>query len=139
MLSGTGSDGALGLKAIKACGGFAIAQGTSDGKPGHEGMPHAAIATGIVDLVVPVEQIAEQIMKLGARRGAAAEGGAESAPKDALAAVRLDICAVLRRQVGHDFSDYKERPSCAGSSAGCRSSASIHTPMSSGCTTTRPK
>ncbi len=107
VLSGTGSDGALGLKAIKACGGFAIAQGIDGSKPEHGGMPDAAIATGIVDLVTPVEQIGERIVQLGARRGAA-RCGAESAPGDALSALRLDICAVLHRQVGHNFSHYKE-------------------------------
>ena len=57
VLSGTGSDGSLGLKAIKECGGLTIAQGSDGGRPEHQGMPAGAIATGVVDLVAPVEAI----------------------------------------------------------------------------------
>ncbi|MBS3998615.1 MAG: chemotaxis protein CheB, partial [Hydrogenophaga sp.] len=51
VLSGTGSDGALGLKVIKECGGLTIAQGSQGSAPEYPGMPGAAIATGSVDLV----------------------------------------------------------------------------------------
>src|SRR5262245_5598552 len=57
LLSGSGSDGALGIKAIKERGGLTIAQG-GDGKgPLHRDMPDAAIATGVVDIVAAVEDI----------------------------------------------------------------------------------
>ena len=55
ILSGTGSDGALGLKAIKAKGGLTLVQGTDGSGPQHEGMPLSAIATGAIDVVAPVE------------------------------------------------------------------------------------
>src|SRR5258705_1875313 len=69
VLTGTGSDGALGVEAIKRVGGTVIAQdeATSD----FFGMPGAAIETGAVDFVLPLDQIAEALVSLLAeRRGA---------------------------------------------------------------------
>ena len=57
VLSGTGSDGALGLKAIKACGGLTLAQGGDGSAPQYAEMPQGAIATGAVDLITPVEEM----------------------------------------------------------------------------------
>ena len=57
VLSGTGSDGALGLKAIKECGGLTIAQGTDSDGPMYPDMPAGAISTGAVDLIAPADQI----------------------------------------------------------------------------------
>ncbi|WP_141734430.1 chemotaxis protein CheB [Oligoflexus tunisiensis] len=59
ILSGTGSDGAQGIKAIKAAGGFAIAQNPESAK--YDGMPRAAIHTGVIDLVLTPKEIAEQL------------------------------------------------------------------------------
>ena len=64
ILSGTGTDGALGLKAIKACGGVTIAQGSDGTSPQYEGMPGGAIATGAVDLVSSVEDIPGHLLRL---------------------------------------------------------------------------
>ena len=57
VLSGTGNDGAIGLKAIKEEGGFTLVQGTDGTGPQHDGMPASAIATGAVDVVAPVERL----------------------------------------------------------------------------------
>ena len=62
VLSGTGHDGALGLKAIKARGGLTLAQGTDGSAPQHSGMPNSAIATGAVDLIVPVQDMPRLVM-----------------------------------------------------------------------------
>ncbi len=62
VLSGGGSDGTLGIKAIKEHGGLTIAQGTDHSAPRHGSMPSSAIATGLVDLVLPVEEIAEKLV-----------------------------------------------------------------------------
>ena len=56
ILSGTGADGSLGLKAVKEHGGFVIAQNPDEA--GYDGMPRSAILTGKVDLVLPVAEIA---------------------------------------------------------------------------------
>jgi two-component system CheB/CheR fusion protein len=60
IFSGTGSDGTLGLRAIKDIGGLAIAQEPQTAE--HQGMPSSAIAGG-VDLILPVEQMPEALLK----------------------------------------------------------------------------
>jgi CheY-like chemotaxis protein len=64
VLSGTGSDGALGLKAIKSRGGVTFAQGTDGTAPQYSEMPDGAIATGAVDLIVPVEDMPAHLARL---------------------------------------------------------------------------
>ncbi len=112
ILSGTGSDGALGLKAIRACGGLTIAQGVStspgaeNGGPQYAAMPEAAVATGTVDLVAPADEIPGHLMRLRAVPPTVPDIAAAG---DDTEAVRQQICAILRAQVGHDFSGYKEK------------------------------
>jgi two-component system CheB/CheR fusion protein len=62
LLTGTGSDGALGVQAVKAEGGVTFAQDASAEYPG---MPESAIATGCVDFVLPPEGIARQLVRIG--------------------------------------------------------------------------
>ncbi|HEX4152796.1 MAG TPA: CheR family methyltransferase [Steroidobacteraceae bacterium] len=104
VLSGTGSDGSLGLKAIKECGGLTIAQGSGGTAPQYGEMPAGAIATGAVDLILPVDQMAAHLMRLKSARsdGAHYTGDAVSAEAD-----RLQICEILREHLGHDFSGYR--------------------------------
>src|SRR5262249_49487237 len=59
ILSGTASDGAIGIREIKAVGGITVAQAPESAK--YDGMPRAAIATGMIDLVLPPKEIAEHI------------------------------------------------------------------------------
>jgi chemotaxis response regulator CheB/two-component sensor histidine kinase len=61
VLSGAGSDGSLGVKAIKEEGGLTIAQGHDQSGPAHSGMPSSAIATGLVDIVLPVDEIGAKL------------------------------------------------------------------------------
>jgi two-component system CheB/CheR fusion protein len=103
VLSGTGSDGALGLKAIKECGGLTFAQGSDGAAPQYREMPEGAIAAGAVDLVVPVEEMPGHLMRL---KGAAASHETATNP-DQTEPARLEICAILRAQLGHDFSGYR--------------------------------
>ena len=105
ILSGTGSDGALGLKAIKLRGGLTLAQGVDGTFPLHSGMP--AIATGAVDIVVSVEAMPALIISVQeARRDRNGPVEASGAETDA---ARLAICAALQQQVGHDFRGYKDK------------------------------
>ena len=62
VLSGTATDGTLGLEAIKGEGGITFAQ---DATAQHEGMPHSAIASGCVDFVLPPDEIAREIVRIG--------------------------------------------------------------------------
>jgi two-component system CheB/CheR fusion protein len=98
ILSGSGGDGAAGLREINENGGLVLAQApeTAD----FDGMPRAAIDTGLVDIVVPVEDMPPRIAGfLSLDAGEDAEGEA---------AGRLPaILALLRLQRGHDFRTYK--------------------------------
>src|SRR5262249_50282017 len=62
VLSGTASDGAQGLAAIKAEGGITFAQDEKSAKYG--GMPHAAVSTGGVDFVLPPSEIARELARI---------------------------------------------------------------------------
>jgi two-component system CheB/CheR fusion protein len=62
ILSGTGSDGALGVRAIKAGGGITIVQDEATAK--YSNMPHAAIELGYVDLVLPPKRIAKELLSI---------------------------------------------------------------------------
>ena len=107
VLSGTGSDGSLGLKAIKECGGSTIAQGKDGSGPEHAGMPAGAIAIGVVDIVAPVEAIPSHLLRLNAISVAKIEPSTDSLEQ--IDAARRAICALLREQVGHDFSSYRDK------------------------------
>ena len=62
VFSGTGSDGAYGLQAIRGAGGLTLAQDDKSAK--YDGMPNAAIETGCVDLILPPDEIARQLNKI---------------------------------------------------------------------------
>src|SRR5258706_2010467 len=62
ILSGTATDGAVGMREIKAVGGITIAQDPASAK--YDGMPRAAIATGAVDLVLPPREIALELHRI---------------------------------------------------------------------------
>src|SRR5947209_7313690 len=61
ILSGTSSDGALGVEAVKGAGGITLAQ---DQTAKHDGMPRSAIATGCIDFVLPPEGIARELARI---------------------------------------------------------------------------
>jgi two-component system CheB/CheR fusion protein len=106
ILSGTGSDGALGLEAIKAEGGIIFAQDAESAR--FNSMPLRALATGCVDFVLPPEQIAGELARIGQHpyvmhpEAAAAGGGAEAGGES------HQIFAMLRAAKGVDFSLYKQ-------------------------------
>jgi len=104
VLSGTGSDGTLGVRAIKEAGGMVMVQNPASCE--YDGMPQSAIATGLVDYQLPPAEMPAQLMTYVAH--------AASVPLDLgmLATPRLtsalrQIFALLRSQTGHDFSQYK--------------------------------
>ena len=61
MLSGTGSDGTLGLEAVKGGGGMTMAQAEDQAK--YPFMPRSAIDTGLVDYILPVERMPEEALR----------------------------------------------------------------------------
>ncbi|HEV7779127.1 MAG TPA: chemotaxis protein CheB [Luteibacter sp.] len=106
VLSGTGSDGALGLKAVRARGGLTIAQGEDGSAPQYPGMPESAVAAGAIDVQLPVEEIAGRLAATIALLSQPA-GEARITQPPYPEQVRKDICTLLHIQVGHDFSGYK--------------------------------
>jgi two-component system, chemotaxis family, CheB/CheR fusion protein len=102
ILSGTGSDGARGLRAIKEHGGLCIAQ--DPGTARYDGMPRSADATGLVDFIRPPDRIVPTIAGYFARVSAVAEGGILSRTVNESID---DICAILRGSTAHDFAGYK--------------------------------
>jgi len=104
VLSGTGSDGALGVRAVKGEGGMVMAQ--TPGSTEYEGMPRSAIATGMVDFVLPPNEMPAQLLAYVAHAF-----GASHAPVSSPATPQPDgleqIFILLRSQTGHDFSQYK--------------------------------
>jgi two-component system CheB/CheR fusion protein len=99
ILSGTGADGSLGLKAVKEKGGFVIAQDPDEA--GYGGMPLSAIATDAVDLVLAAAKIPQALVQHALHKApdkAAVAGAADRLPA---------IIALLRTQTTHDFTLYK--------------------------------
>jgi two-component system CheB/CheR fusion protein len=104
VLSGTGSDGTQGVRAIKGEGGMAMAQNPKSTE--YDGMPRSAIATGLVDYVLPPAEMPAQLIAYVAHAfGRASYPVSTPAPKseDALKKIFL----LLRAQTNHDFSQYK--------------------------------
>jgi two-component system chemotaxis response regulator CheB len=62
VLTGTGSDGSIGVSVIKSHGGMVIVQDPADAD--YDGMPMAAIRTGCADLVLPLHEIAQNLIEL---------------------------------------------------------------------------
>ncbi|HEY4143491.1 CheR family methyltransferase [Pinirhizobacter sp.] len=105
VLSGTGADGALGLKAIKERGGITFAQGEDGSAPLFPEMPESALAAGVIDLHLPVEKIAQRLVGIVSSMHQKASPKTANENNDRLC---KEICALLEVQVGHDFSGYKQ-------------------------------
>jgi two-component system, chemotaxis family, CheB/CheR fusion protein len=104
ILSGMGTDGTIGLRAIKEVSGLTLVQDPAAAKFG--GMPNSAIQAGLADLVAPAEDLAGKLLAFLTH----ATRPARSEPfQTAGAASALDkIVLLLRAQTGHDFSSYKK-------------------------------
>ena len=104
VLSGTGSDGTLGLRAVKGEGGMAIAQAPESAA--YDGMPRSAIATGLVDYVVsPAEMPAQLLGYVSRAFGNPPKPGGAKTPKTP--DLVLEVLHLLRDRTGHDFTHYK--------------------------------
>ena len=107
ILSGTGSDGTLGLAMIKEQGGLTLAQAEFD-HHAMSGMPQSAAATGQVDEVMAVEDMPARIIAYRDHRNGAGRKDGERFGHDE-ASQLATIIGALRARSGHDFSEYKEK------------------------------
>lgn len=104
VLSGTGSDGTLGVRAIKGEGGMVMAQKPASTE--YDGMPRSAIATGLVDYELPPAEMAAQLIFYVARAfGKLPLPTVTAAPQSDSALKKIFV--LLRSLTGHDFSLYK--------------------------------
>ncbi len=104
ILSGSGADGSLGLMSIKKKRGLVIAQDPDEAE--YEGMPQSAIATGAVDLVLPVAEIPGALNTYKERLSRSAANG-ESLPPENTTDFLPEIVDLLRAKTTHDFTLYK--------------------------------
>ncbi len=104
VLSGTGSDGTLGVRAIKGEGGMVMAQNPESTE--FDGMPRSAIATGLVDYVLPPAEMPAQLIAYATHAfGQSRQSATVDTPKTESALKKIFV--LLRSQIGHDFSQYK--------------------------------
>lgn len=104
VLSGTGSDGTLGIRAIKGEGGIALAQSPDSAE--YAGMPVNAIDTGLVDFILPPADMPAQLMTYVAN--AFNTFSKHSSPTSMTAdSSRQHLFNMLLKETGHDFSQYK--------------------------------
>ncbi len=105
ILSGTATDGTLGLKAVKGAGGLSMVQDPDSAK--YDGMPRSAIATGIVDFILPVEKIPAELVRyvkapyIGPPKKIVASD-------DQFGNYIQKIFVMIRSATGHDLSHYKQ-------------------------------
>ena len=109
ILSGLGHDGTLGAKAIKERGGLTIAQIADDTAPRYPQMAANAIASGAIDLKLPVDQMAGKLVEYARGLGRLDPDGRGRADRTRLGDGRRAVCEILLERTGHDFSGYKER------------------------------
>src|SRR5262249_13192002 len=109
ILSGGGSDGAVGAKAVKEAGGLVLVQDPREAA--HEGMPRSVIAADIADLVLPGREIAGRLGELARQKEKLAPlmpppVGDPSIGEDEELVLKR-IFDVVRLRTNHDFSRYK--------------------------------
>ena len=101
ILSGAGSDGAIGVRAVKEAGGIVLVQDPNEAE--YASMPRSAIATGVADFVLRAQELARRLADLIRIKEKAAVPDIGNFDDDVL----RRILATLRASTGHDFSKYK--------------------------------
>ncbi len=103
ILSGTGSDGTRGVRAIKENGGMVMVQ--EEGSAKFDGMPRAAISTGVADFILPPEEMANQLMAYVGHRYVAGKKPSDRLLQDEQGMTK--IFSELRARTKVDFTYYK--------------------------------
>ncbi len=101
ILTGAGSDGAIGVRAVKEAGGIILVQDPAEAE--YPSMPRSAIATGIADVVLPVRDLAARLVELIQNKDLLTVTDTRKFDEELV----RRILAHLRVRTGHDFSKYK--------------------------------
>jgi two-component system CheB/CheR fusion protein len=101
ILTGAGSDGAVGVRAVKEAGGVIFVQDPNEAE--YSSMPRSAIATGVADFVLPVREIATRLVELIRTKSSLSVADPGGSEDDLL----RRVLAHVRVRIGHDFSKYK--------------------------------
>ncbi len=116
ILSGTGGDGTVGIGRIKECGGITLAQSPGDAE--YAEMPESAIASGQIDIALPVVDLPQKLVELWANARVIKLPAADkqpdrelpsAEPDDTAEEALHDILTTLRTQTGHDFPALQAR------------------------------
>jgi two-component system, chemotaxis family, CheB/CheR fusion protein len=102
ILSGAGSDGSVGIKAVKESGGIILVQDPDEAEYGS--MPRSAVSTGLADFVLPVREIAARLPDLIKNRQRSPAEPLDESDGEAM----QRILSHLRVRSGHDFTNYKK-------------------------------
>lgn len=103
ILSGGGTDGSVGIKDIKEVGGLIMVQQPEEAE--YDGMPRAALTTGLADVVLPVTELAERLATYIQHRPQLPHDPGQLS--EAEVEVLQRILAQVHARTGHDFSQYK--------------------------------
>lgn len=106
VLSGVGSDGSVGLAAVKEGGGLTIAQAEFD-HHAMTGMPQSATATGHVDYVLRVEEMPAKLIEYRDHLALVADRKDDDGTRTDAAEHLSTVLSILRAKTGHDFAKYK--------------------------------
>ncbi|MFB6452805.1 CheR family methyltransferase [Bradyrhizobium tunisiense] len=109
VLSGGDADGTLGVKAIKERGGITFAQVGDGFGPQHPDMPDAAISSGLIDFAIPVEDMGAKLLEFVRGNDLFEQITDDGSDDPAIGQSLPEIYAILRNQIGHDFSGYKTK------------------------------
>jgi two-component system CheB/CheR fusion protein len=105
ILSGTGSDGTLGLKAIKEAGGMTMVQEPENAK--YDGMPRSAIEAGLADYILPVDRMPRELLSY-VEHPYLNSAGAPWTEEKQFAGYVQKVLMLIRSVTGRDFTGYKQ-------------------------------
>src|SRR5215831_6383352 len=100
VLSGAGSDGAIGVRAVKEAGGIILVQDPQEAE--YSSMPRSAIASGVADFILPVRDLAMRLVELIRLKTTSPQAEEPEVDEELL----RRVLAHLRVRTGHDFSKY---------------------------------
>lgn len=137
VLTGTGSDGTLGIKEVKEYGGLTIAQ--DPGEAEYDGMPQSAISTGLVDLILPVSEMPSAILRFARTEPKVTVPPEDQEPEEDDRQLLTKIFGQIRARTGRDFSRYKRSTILRRIRPGCSSRTSRSSRRTSICCARPPR